>query len=395
MLQDSSYCHLFLNSNPWFSAVSDYSLQLCNFLYKKEKILYCAEVGSTHMDKKCAELGISFVHVPIHNQSVYNFIVSFYTIINILFKNKNTLKFIWVFEGREHTLCCILKILLPFLFRKIKIIRVRGQAQQVKNNIFSKFVYNVLTDKIILAAQCVKDRFGFDLNNKKTIIQHYCKDTISSKTNINRYSFNDNFQDICQNKLVFILIGRFDEVKGHKNILNSFFNAKFKTNAQLVLLGYKANLNPNEIYKDYLEKFGQGKFSENIYFLENKENTKQVFLIEDKIKDLNRLLAVCSFGVIPSLESEVICRVGVELLQNSVPSLYSNAGALSEVFSDFPEFSFKAGNEIELIKLLEHSEDIFLNKSKYLDLKKKTFNIGFNKYSLKELRNIYEFIYSQ
>ncbi|WGL61352.1 glycosyltransferase [Pigmentibacter sp. JX0631] len=395
MQQDSSYCHLFLNSNPWFSAVSDYSLQLCLFLQKKEKILYCAEVGSTHMDKKCAELNIPFTHIPIHNQSGYNFFISFFSIISILIKNRNTLKFIWVFEGREHTLCCILKIILPFIFRNIKIVRVRGQAQRVSNNIFSKFVYNKLTDKIILAAKCVKNRFGFELNNKKTIIQHYCKDTLFSNDEIKKYSFNENFPVISKNKLVFLLIGRFDEVKGHKNILNSFLNADLKIDSQLILLGYKANLNINKIYSHYLEKFGQGKFIENLYFLENRECNKQVFIVENKINDLSHLLAVTSFGVIPSLESEVICRVGVEFLQSSVPTIYSSAGALGEVFRDFPEFNFKAGNEVELTKLLEKSASIFLNTTNYLNLKKKTYDVGSNKYSLKEFSTIYEFINSQ
>ena len=43
-------------------------------------------------------------------------------------------------------------------------------------------------------------------------------------------------------------------------------------------------------------------------------------------------MSIVSFRVIPSLDSEVICRVGVEFLQSSIPVLHSDAGALSEVF---------------------------------------------------------------
>ena len=59
-----------------------------------------------------------------------------------------------------------------------------------------------------------------------------------------------------------------------------------------------------------------------------------------------------TFGVIPSLDSETICRVGVEFLQAGIPVLYSDAGALPEVFSEFPEYKFKAGDVKELTQKL-------------------------------------------
>ena len=88
------------------------------------------------------------------------------------------------------------------------------------------------------------------------------------------------------------------------------------------------------------------------------------------------------FGLIPSLESEVICRVGVEFLQSAVPCLYSDAGALPEVFSDFPEFKFEKGNMLGLKNLIENTETIFKDKNRYNQLKLKAKEIGTEKYSL-------------
>jgi len=72
--------HLFLNSNPWFSAVSDYSLQIALYVKKNNPILYCAELGSTAMKEKCCENNIPFIHAPIHNQTFINFFKSLITL---------------------------------------------------------------------------------------------------------------------------------------------------------------------------------------------------------------------------------------------------------------------------------------------------------------------------
>ena len=45
---------IILNSNPWFSAVTDYSLQLARFVSAKKntKVIYCAPAGSIALKKK-------------------------------------------------------------------------------------------------------------------------------------------------------------------------------------------------------------------------------------------------------------------------------------------------------------------------------------------------------
>ena len=170
---DKNIKHLFLNSNPWFSAVSDYSLQIAAYTNALDKILYCAEVGSTAMQEKCRNQQIPFFNVPIHNQTVKNFLTSFLFLIKILIKNKDNLKYIWVFEGREHTLCSIIKSFFPALWKNKKLIRVRGQAQAIKSNIFSKLIYNKITDKVIFAADCVKKRVNFQIKNNHSIVIYY------------------------------------------------------------------------------------------------------------------------------------------------------------------------------------------------------------------------------
>ena len=390
--------HFFLNSNPWFSAVSDYSLQIALCVKLDNDILYCSEVGSTAMDGKCRENNIPFIHSPIHNQTFIHFFMSLFLVIKILFINKNSLKYIWVFEGREHTLCCITKILFPFLWKNKKLIRVRGQAQNIRSNIISKFIYNEITDKIIFAAECVKRKVQFNLINNNSIVHYYGKTIPLVKEPQFVFTIHNSFPEINSNNLVFLVIGRFDPVKGHDYLMQSYLNAKFKdslgnkVSTQMVFIGYKANINPQDLYNKYLDKFGEGKCCENRYFLEHKEDKKQLFMIEEKISNIENLLALTSFGVIPSLDSEVICRVGVEFLQSGVPVLSSDVGALPEVFFESQNLIFKAGDPDSLTMKLEESLHLFLNKILFNNLKVKAREIGEQNYSSENYKKILQFI---
>ncbi|APJ04987.1 glycosyltransferase family 4 protein [Silvanigrella aquatica] len=398
MNKEKNIKHLFLNSNPWFSAVSDYSLQIAKYVNASENILYCSEVGSTAMDVKCVEYKIPFVHIPIHNQSLKNFLMSFLFIFRLLLQNKNRIKYVWVFEGREHTLCCIIKIIFPFLWRNKKLIRVRGQAQTVKSNFISKFIYNKITDKVIFAAQCVKNRVLFEIKNNHSKVVYYGKDIINIYNESQDFKVQEVFPSINENQLLFLVIGRFDPVKGHDYLVDAFYKAKFKNKdnrnieAQLVFAGYKANINPKEIYLKYLNIFGNGRYTQNKYFLESKEQNKRIFMIEEKLDNIQNLLAITNFGVIPSLDSEVICRVGVEFLQSGIPVLSSDAGALPEVFSDFQDFIFKAGNIENLITKLEESARLYLDIKNYNELKNKAKFIGNQKFSSQNYNHMMKFI---
>lgn len=390
--------HLFLNSNPWFSAVSDYSLQIALYVKTNHNILYCAEVGSTAMKDKCKQYDIPFVHSPIHNQTFINFFKSLFLLIKILSNHKQDLKYIWVFEGREHTLCCITKILFPFFWRGKKLIRVRGQAQNIKSNFVSKYIYNKITDKIIFAAECVKKRVQFNLKKDKFIVHYYGKTLFPVKDNNTSFLIHPSLPSIDAKKIVFTVIGRFDPVKGHDYLTEAYLKAKFKDlkgnfiKTQMVYIGYKANVNPKDIYSKYLNIFGEGKYIDSKYYLENKNENKELFIIEEKIANIENLLSITAFGVIPSLDSEVICRVGVEFLQSGVPVLSSNVGALPEVFSDFPELIFNAGDINSLTNKLENSLNLFLDNEKYSNLKEKSKNIGIEKFSSHNYKNMINFI---
>ncbi|MES2614922.1 MAG: glycosyltransferase [Bdellovibrionota bacterium] len=381
--------YLFLNSNPWFSAVTDYSLQICLYLKKNNKeIIYGAEKNSTAMYEKCKEHNIPFRKIPIHNTNILNFIISFFKIVSILSSKKIHAKYVFSFEGREHTILILTKILFPFLWYNKKLIRVRAQSQEVKRKFLSILVYKYYTDKIIFAANCVLNRMQFDLPKNKYIVQHYCKDIQFNENKVENYIFSQNMPVLSFQNLTFLVLGRFDAVKGHDLVLRSFLNSNLLQPSQLVFIGRSENIKAKDIYETYAKNMDICTEENNRYFLE--KDGKKIYIVDEKFNDLYLFMQNTHFGIIPSLDSEVVCRVGVEFLQSGVPCLYSDAGALSEVFSDFSQLNFKTNDVFSLQRKIEEAEIIFNNKEKFNNLRLNAKKIGTEKYFLDNLENIFK-----
>lgn len=386
----SSYQHLVLNSNPWFSAVSDYSLQMCLYLRQQgESLLYCADKNHTKMKSHCQSYGIDFCHVPIHQTNVLTWVVSLIRIIYLLTKNKKSLKSVVCFEGREHFLLFFIKVFFPFLLEKVQFIRVRGQAQPIKGNFFSRMLYRYFTNRVVFAARCIQKLVPFALPASKAQVVYYGKDLKLQKSHEPIYSFHSEFAPADFNKLTFLMLGRFDPVKGHDVLLEAYLAASFQLPTQLILIGKSENIRVSDFYHSYAKHFPICKEMGNRYFLQTQNGEKSVYLVDEFFVDLPLLLPQAHFGVIPSLGSEVICRVGVEFLQSGVPVIFSGVGALAEVLDDFGEFVCPAQDVQAFREKLEMAENCFFDAERFRHMREKAFAMGTKRYSLNSFAAIF------
>ncbi len=246
-------------------------------------------------------------------------------------------------------------------------------------------IYRFFTDKTIFTAKVVKNRLPFELPYDKIKVCYYGKTANLPKNKLNfyhlkKYNFDFHFGP---NILTFFVLGRFDPVKGHDYLLEAFLKADFKdTQAQLICIGTKESVSAKELFEKYkfFQKFSEQISQDGLYSLSTNNGSKKIILLEQYFADALLFMKNASFGIIPSLNSETICRVGVEFLQASVPVLYSNAGALPEVFRDTPEYQFKAGNTKELVQKLELANQIFLDEKSFLHEKAKAYETWEAKY---------------
>jgi len=146
---------------------------------------------------------------------------------------------------------------------------------------------------------------------------------------------------------------------------------------QLIVVGKRQNTSAQELYDKYKDAhiFTNHFKRDFLYHLSTTDGQKKIIMIEDHFDDALLFMQNATFGVISSLGSETICRVGVEFLQAGVPVIYSHAGALPEVFADFPEFKFSWDDVHEFIQKFEFAHNLYLDKEKYLATKQKAHEI--------------------
>jgi glycosyltransferase involved in cell wall biosynthesis len=119
-----------------------------------------------------------------------------------------------------------------------------------------------------------------------------------------------------------LLVGRLDPVKGHKDALSMFsWLLKAWPDGEprpfLRIIGKEANIRLIEL-EAHAEYLGLR--------LDN-----DVFFNEGDCEDLPERMRAASLGLISSLDSELICRVGVEFLLSGVPVYVSGVGSLAEL----------------------------------------------------------------
>ena len=121
-----------------------------------------------------------------------------------------------------------------------------------------------------------------------------------------------------------IILGRLDPVKGHQDFLKKF--AQILANwdeptwrPRLRIIGEAENISVLQIQK-YVNEVG--------LHLE-----RDVSITSSRVENISKLMATSIAGIIPSLGSEVICRVAEEFLLCGAPIAVSGVGSLDEVLT--------------------------------------------------------------
>ena len=82
------------------------------------------------------------------------------------------------------------------------------------------------------------------------------------------------------------------KIKRHENIIEQY---KSLSKDQKY---YIAEFTTDTIYSKYLNIFGEGKYIDSKYYLENKNENKELFIIEEKIANIENLLSISSMLVL-------------------------------------------------------------------------------------------------
>ncbi len=198
-------------------------------------------------------------------------------------------------------------------------IKTRGVAVPPKRNFVNRYVYCTKScDGIITTGSLVhgwmRTLLGEKTNQQLRTI--YYGDSPIGEGELSETSNQRRELGIPQESLLFCLLGRTQKVKGHQLLLDA-----------LVLLS-DLDIHLLFLVKDP-DEFPQELTSMKKFIKDH--NLQERVTILGHQKNLHSVLSVVDFGVIPSLDSEVNCRVCVEFFSMGIPVISFPTGTLPDI----------------------------------------------------------------
>lgn len=290
-----------LSSNRWNSAITEYALSSAKALLKCGWDSYFSPLEGSKAHERAKKYGFNIE--PFRSfelTGIFHFLQAY---------RKIKPSVIIAYGGLESTL-------LKFLPKNDPLLkyRFRGEALRM-NGLFAKqkikFGMNHF-DGIITPSRYISNQIDPFVDQKIVDIILGC-DT-------------DRFyrvSDMKEKRPEMLILGRFDPIKGHdyffrltKKVLSSW-DSSLSPKPILHILGEPANISVSQLHNQAREAGLVESFDYKI--------------TAARVDNIHHYLSKATLGVIPSLGSEVICRVGEEFLLCGTPVLVSGVGSLKEI----------------------------------------------------------------
>ena len=193
---------------------------------------------------------------------------------------------------------------------KIKVIRALSDDMTPKVNIISKSIYRKYTDYFIASSEALVKTFSKAFDIPRTEFKSLLGPL--DMTELNFSSISDRKEN---NQVVFGLIARLSPVKGHSLFLKAAALAlKKNSTLKFLISGEEVQIKKSDL-QDSAENLG---ISDRVQIVDNFDH-------------VSAALSEVDVGVIPSLFSEVICRIGMEFMASGKAVIASGVNVLPEL----------------------------------------------------------------
>lgn len=296
----------------WYNATAWYAVSLAKALKcRGHEVAICGLPGTPPV-LKAHNAGLDVFEAGINKSNPFSALAAMGSMDRILMEFRpdiviaNRGEFFWYFVWKRITK------------QNFKLVRVRGDIRPPKGGFFNRLMHNRCTDAILCSGEFIADSYRKVLRTPDSalnVVYGGVDTSVFKKSGFSRIRIRDEFGYTDDNFVVGI-VGRFDPIKGHENIIkavSALYHAGRK-DIRLMIAGFDAVSRADEIKK-------------SIYDNKIDEITVITGFRED-IADIYNAFDVC---VVSSLGSEAICRVGMEAMACGVPLITSDTGVLPEI----------------------------------------------------------------
>lgn len=199
----------------------------------------------------------------------------------------------------------------------IRYFKTRGEARPPRKNRFNNYLYGpkACDGVVAVGRQVEKWLTQLSIPDQQIKIIHYGDSVVLSDSEMNREQTRQKF-NLPPDAKILALIGRNQQVKGHMLLLEAFQKIRSLPAHLLFLI------------KD-LKEFPAELIEIKAYIKNNNLASKVTILGFQE--DIGNLMSCIDVGVIPSLSSEVNCRVAVEFFSRSIPVVAFPTGTLPDI----------------------------------------------------------------
>ncbi|MCU0821498.1 MAG: glycosyltransferase family 4 protein [Spirochaetes bacterium] len=248
--------------------------------------------------------------------------------------------------SRDHTFA-----FLSLGRKKYPIVRTRTDSIPPRNTIFNRCFYSISCSHIITSSGQSSSQIQ-NLGIAKNKIS-----VIPQDLNFKQFADfipRENLREklnIPDKRIIVTFAGRLDKIKGVDYFVNSFPYLKERENIHFIISGEEINISIAA-----LEQSAKRHDIRNITFMA-------------RINDIRELLSITDIGVIPSVGSEAICRIALEMLSFGIPIIGSNINSIPETIKEYGGILVDPGSSEEIASAIDFLASGDIYKKKKIEIK--------------------------
>ncbi|PIE68938.1 MAG: glycosyl transferase [Deltaproteobacteria bacterium] len=299
----------------FFNATAWYALYLSRLLIQAGHEVYVLGLEGTESFAKGRSWGLPMYSLPLNTQTPWG-LIRLYRDLNRLITNFKP-DIVNCHRGESF----ILWGLLRRLKGGFKLVRTRGDQRLPKANIFNQVLHRRMTDAVISTNTRMTKHFAtsFHLAPDHLFqviggVDHsiFHPDPRARAQVRREWGYDD--QD-----MVIGLVGRFDRVKGQKELIEAVARAATLPRSykvKLMLLGFETDTSEAQVRQ---------------WIRDNK--MEAITVITGKRADVAACINALDVGVVASLWSETIARAALEIMACAVPLIGTSVGVMPDLLA--------------------------------------------------------------
>lgn len=319
----------------WFNATAWYALYLSKLLQDDGHNVLVLTLKDTPTEEKAKELGLTTVHVDLNTTNPLRLIAGGIDLVRLVRNFKPDI--VNCHRGEGFFLWGLLHMLgMPF-----QLVRTRGDQRLPRSDFFNRWLHRNVASSVVVTNKRMATHFLKTMQTPEP--QVWC---IHGGVDTDRFRFDAAGRDRVRNEFGFKaddfvigLVGRFDEVKGQRELARSV--ALLRRNhahkhVRLFYIGFETSTRLDEIYS-WIEQ----------------EGIADITAISGKRSDIVACISALDLGVVASLWSEAIARAALEIMACERPLVSSDVNVMPDLVPAIG--CFPAGDETAMTTLLHRA----------------------------------------